>query len=92
MDFLQLERGRPEYANVLDVTDIFAILLGHLFTDLGKATIVAKVLWENETINYGFPHRPHSYQERDLESCDVKQLYKLASMQKSWTTSISFPR
>lgn len=86
MDFLQLERGRGGYENVLVVTDNFTKFAWAFATRSQKANVVAKVLWENVLVNYGFPHRLHADQGRDFESRVIKQLCKLTGIQKSRTT------
>ena len=86
MDFLQLEKGKGGFENVLVVTDSFTKFSWAFATRSQKANLVARILWHNILANYGFPRRLHSDQGRDFESKVIRQLCKLAGIQKTRTT------
>ena len=50
------------------------------------APIVAKVLWENFLVNYGWPEKILTDQGRNFESPLVRELCELAGVQKLRTT------
>ncbi len=86
MDFLSLEKGKGGYENILVVTDAFTKFSWAFPTRNQKATTVAKILWENVLMQYGFPKRLHSDQGRDFESRLIKDLCDMANIAKTRTT------
>ena len=86
MDFLQLEKGKGGYENVLVVTDSFMKFIWAFATRSQKANVVARILWDNILANYGFPQHLHSDQGRDFESKVIKQLCKFVGIQKTRMT------
>lgn len=86
MDFLSIEPDRSNTANVLVITDHYTKYAVAVPTPNQKARTVAKCLWENVIIHYGFPERLHSDQGPDFESKTIKELCELAGIQKVRTT------
>ena len=86
IDFLSLERSKGGYENILVITDHFTRYAQVFPTRNQLATTTAKVLFENFVVHYGFPARIHSDQGRNFESSVIKELCKLAGVDKSRTT------
>ena len=86
MDFLSLEKGKGGYENILVVTDAFTKFAWAFPARNQKATTVAKLIWKRILMHYGFPKRLHSDQGRDFESRLIKDLCRLANIEKSRTT------
>ena len=85
-DFLSLERSKGGYENILVITDHFTRYAQAFPTRNQLATTTAKVLFENFVVHYGFPARILSDQGRNYESSVIKELCKLAGVDKSRTT------
>lgn len=68
MDFLSLEPDRSNTRDILVITDFFTKYAVAIPTPNQKARTVAKCLWENFIVHYGFPERLHSDQGPDFES------------------------
>ncbi len=51
-----------------------------------KAQTVARCLWDNFLVHYGFPERLHSDQGTNFESRTIKELCKVAGISKTKTT------
>lgn len=51
-----------------------------------KAKTVAKSLWDNFLVHYGFPENLHSDRGPDFESHMIKELCKVADISKTRTT------
>ena len=83
MDFLKIEPDARDTRNVLVITDHFTRYAFAIPTRDQKATTVAKALWENVFIHYGFPERLHADQGRDFESAVIKEMCKLLNIKKS---------
>lgn len=86
MDFLSLEKGKGGDENILVVTDAFTKFAWAFPARNQKAITVAKLIWERILMHYGFPKRLHSDQGRDFESRLIKDLCRLANIEKSRTT------
>ncbi|KAK3742406.1 hypothetical protein QZH41_020713, partial [Actinostola sp. cb2023] len=86
VDFLSIEKGKGGYENVLVVTDSFTKFAWAIPTRNQKAETVAKVLWEKVLVHFGLPQRLHSDQGQDFESRVIKDLCKVAGIEKSRTT------
>ena len=86
MDFLSLEPDSKNTTNILVITDHFTRYSQAYPTRDQKAKTVAKVLWEEFFIHYGFPERLHSDQGRDFEARLIKEMCELAGIRKSRTT------
>lgn len=86
MDFLSLEPDSRNTKDILVITDHFTKYAVAIPTRDQKATTVAKTLWENFLVHYGFPERLHSDQGRDFESHTIKELCALADIRKVRTS------
>ena len=86
MDFLSLEPDNRNTKDILVITDHFTRYAQAFPTKDQKARTVAKVLWEEFFIHYGFPERLHSDQGRDFEASLIQELCQLAGIRKSRTT------
>ena len=86
MDFLSIEPDRSNTQDVLVITDYFTKYAVAVPTPNQKARTVAKCLWENFMVHYGFPEKLHSDQGRDFESKTIKELCDLAGIRKIRTT------
>lgn len=86
IDFLSLEKGKGGFEHVLVVTDSFTKYSWAFPTHNQQAPTVAKLLWEKILVNFGFPQRLHSDQGRDFESRIIRDLCKVAGIEKTRTT------
>lgn len=86
MDYLSLEPDSRDTRNILVITDHFTKFAIAVPTKDQKAKTVAKALWENFLVHYGFPSRLHSDQGRDFESHIIKELCSLIGAKKVRTT------
>lgn len=86
MDFLSLEMSRGGYENILVITDHFTRFAQALPAKNQTAHTTAKLLFENFICHYGFPSRLHSDQGRNFESEVIRELCKIANIDKSRTT------
>ena len=86
IDFLSLETSKGGYENIHVITEHFTGYAQAFPTRNQTATTTAKVLFEDFKVHYGFPGRIHSDQGRNFESSSIKELCKLASVEKSRTT------
>ncbi len=86
MDFLSLEPDRSNTRDILVITDSFTKYAVAVPTPNQKARTVAKCLWENLIVHYGFPECLHSDQGPDFESRIIKELCGISSIQKIRTT------
>lgn len=86
MDFLSIEPDRSNTKDVLVITDFFTKYAVAIPTPNQKARTVAKHLWENFVVHYGFPEKLHSDQGPDFESKTIKELCDLAGIHKVRTT------
>ncbi|KAB5581305.1 hypothetical protein PHYPO_G00174040 [Pangasianodon hypophthalmus] len=66
MDFLSIEPDRSNTKDVLVITDFFTKYAVAIPTPNQKARTVAKCLWENFIVHYGFPEKLHSDQGPDF--------------------------
>ena len=73
IDFLSLERSKGGYEHILVVTDHFTRYAQAYPTRDGRATTVARVLWEKFIVHYGIPERLHSDQGRCFDSLVIKK-------------------
>uniref|UniRef100_A0AAY4C9X6 Gypsy retrotransposon integrase-like protein 1 n=1 Tax=Denticeps clupeoides TaxID=299321 RepID=A0AAY4C9X6_9TELE len=86
MDYLSLEPDGKGTKNILVITDHFTKYAVAVPTVDQKSKTVAKALWSNFFIHYGFPQRLHSDQGRDFESALIKDLCALLGIKKTRTT------
>lgn len=86
MDFLSLEPDSHNTKDILVISDHFTKYAVALPTKDQKATTVARCLWEQFLIHYGFPERLHSDQGRDFESLIIKELCALVGIKKIRTS------
>lgn len=86
IDFLSLEPDRSNTKNILVITDHFTKYAVAIPTRNQTAQTVAKSLWDNYFVHYGFPEKLHSDQGADFESKMIKELCKIAGIRKVRTT------
>uniref|UniRef100_A0A669EDN0 Gypsy retrotransposon integrase-like protein 1 n=2 Tax=Oreochromis niloticus TaxID=8128 RepID=A0A669EDN0_ORENI len=86
MDYLSLEPDSHNTKDILVITDHFTKYAVAMPTKDQKATTVAKCLWEQFLVHYGFPERLLSDQGRDFESQLIKELCALAGITKVRTS------
>ncbi|CAI5671364.1 unnamed protein product [Oreochromis niloticus] len=86
MDYLSLEPDNRDTRNILVVTDHFTKFAVAVPTKDQKSRTIAKALWENFIVHYGFPSRLLSDQGRDFESHTIKELCALVGADKIRTT------
>ena len=86
IDFLQLERGRGGFEQVLVMTDCFTKYALAVPCKDQTAPVVAKVLREQWFSHYGVPVQIHSDQGRNFESNLVKELCRLYGVKKTRTS------
>lgn len=86
MDYLSLEPDNRGTRNVLVITDHFTKFAVAVPTKDQKARTIARSLWENFIVHYGFPSRLLSDQGRDFESKTIKELCTLIGADKVRTT------
>ena len=86
MDYLSLEPDNRDTRNILVITDHFTKFAVAVPTRDQKARTVAKALWENFIVHYGFPSRLLSDQGRDFESKTIRELCTLIGADKVRTT------
>lgn len=86
MDFLSLEPDRSGTKDILVITDHFTKFAVAIPTPNQKARTVAKCLWDNFIVHYGFPEKLHSDQGADFESRMIRELCQVASIHKVRTT------
>uniref|UniRef100_A0A8C1PMW2 Integrase catalytic domain-containing protein n=1 Tax=Cyprinus carpio TaxID=7962 RepID=A0A8C1PMW2_CYPCA len=86
MDFLSVELDHSNTKNILVITDHFTKYAVAIPTQNQTACTVAKCLWENFLVHYGFPEKLHSDQGPDFESHTIKELCHVAVIHKICTT------
>lgn len=86
MDFLSLEPDSSGTKDILVITDHFTKFAVAIPTPNQKARTVAKCLWDNFIVHYGFPERLHSDQGPDFESHMIKELCQVVGIHKVRTT------
>uniref|UniRef100_A0A8C5DDV5 Gypsy retrotransposon integrase-like protein 1 n=1 Tax=Gouania willdenowi TaxID=441366 RepID=A0A8C5DDV5_GOUWI len=86
MDYLSIEPDNRDTRNVLVITDHFTKFAVAVPTKDQKARTIAKALWENFIVHYGFPSRLLSDQGRDFESKTIRELCTLIGADKVRTT------
>ncbi|XP_070409443.1 uncharacterized protein [Nothobranchius furzeri] len=86
MDFLSVEPDRSNTKDILVITDHFTKYAVAGPTQNQKARTVAKWLWDDFIVHYGFPEKLHSDQGPDFESRLIKELCQIAGIRKTRTT------
>ncbi|KAL1258984.1 hypothetical protein QQF64_009561 [Cirrhinus molitorella] len=86
MDFLSIEPDHSNTKNILVITDHFTKYTVAVPIRNQTARTVAKCLWENFLVHYGFPEKLHSDQGPDFESHTIKELCRVAGIHKVRTT------
>ena len=88
MDYLSLEPSKGNIENVLVITDHFTRYALAYPSKTQTAQATARILWDNFICHYGFPEKFISDQGRNFESDLIKELCKIAGVQKLHTTPI----
>ena len=86
MDYLCLEPSKGNIENVLAITDHFTRYALAYPSKTQTAQATARILWNNFICHCGFPEKFISYQGRKFESDLIKELCKIAGVQKLHTT------
>ena len=86
MDYLFLEPSKGNIENVLVITDHFTRYALAYPSKTQTAQATARILWDNFICHYGFPEKFISDQGRNFESDLIKELCKIAGVQKLHTT------
>ena len=84
--FLTLERSKGGFEKILVITDHFNRYAQAFPTRNELAKTIAKVLFDNFIVHYGFPARLHSDQGRNFERSVIQELCRLAGIERSRTT------
>ena len=86
MDYLSLEPCKGNIENVLVITDHFTRYAIAYPSKTQTAQATARILWDNFICDYGFPEKFISDQGRNFESDLIRELCKIAGVQKVHTT------
>ena len=86
MDDLSLEPSKGNTENVLVITDHFTRYALAYPSKTQTAQATARILWDNFICHYGFPEKFISDQGTNFESDLIKELCKIAGVQKLHTT------
>ena len=86
LDFLSIERSKGGFVKVLVITDHFSRYAQAIPTRNETAKTTARVLFDHYIVHYGFPAHIHSDQGTNFESNLIKELCKIARVEKSRTT------
>ena len=72
--------------SILIVTDHFMIYAQEYITSKQTAMVVARALWDNFLVHYGWPEKILTDQEKSFESNLIKELCELAQVKKLCTS------
>ncbi|MCG8032585.1 MAG: DDE-type integrase/transposase/recombinase, partial [Candidatus Thiodiazotropha taylori] len=86
LDYLTLEKSKGGFEKVLVITDHFSRYAQAIPTRNETARTTARMLFDHYIVHYGFPARIHSDQGANFESNLIKELCKIAGVEKSRTT------
>ena len=86
LDYLQLEPSKGNIENVLVITDHFTRFAQAYPSKSQTAHATAKLLWDNFIVHYGFPEKFFSDQGRNFVSELIKDLCRIAKVEKIRTT------
>ena len=86
LDFLSIERLKGFFEKVLVITEYFSRYAQAIPTRNETAKTTARLLFDHYIAHYGFPARIHSDQDANFESNLIKELCKIARVEKSRTT------
>ena len=86
IDYLSLEPSKGNIENVLVITDHYTRYALAYLSRTQTAQATARILWDNFICHYGFPEKFISDQGRNFESDLIKELCKIAGVQKLHTT------
>lgn len=85
-DFLTLETSKGGFQHILVITDHFTRYAQAIPTRNMTAKTTAECIWGSYCIHYGIPKKLHSDQGPNFESNLIKELCKIAGIQKTRTT------
>ena len=86
IDYLSLEPSKGSVEKILVITDHFTRYAQAISTRNQTARTMARVLFGNFIVHYGFPTRIHSDQGQCFESNLIEGLCTIANVEKSRTT------
>ena len=86
IDFLSIEPDNGGIENVLVMTDHFSKYAVAVPTKDQRSSTVAKALWDNFIVHYGWPAKILSDQAQDFNSQLIKELCAMAGVEKIRTT------
>ena len=86
LDFISLEKSKGGFEKVLVITDHFSRYAQAIPTRIETAKSTARVLFDHYIVHYGLLARIHSDQGANFESNLIKELCKIAGVEKSRTT------
>ena len=86
IDYLSLEPSKGNIGNALVITDHFTRYALAYPSKTQTAQATARLFWDNFICHYGFPEKFISDQGRNFESDLIKELCKIAGVQKLHTT------
>ena len=85
LDFLTLGRkaGDTKSTNILVITDHFTKYAEAYVTPKQTTVVVARTLWENFLVHYGWPEKIITYQGKSFENNLFRELCCLAQVKKT---------
>ena len=86
MDFLTLDNSKGGYGKILAITDHFTKFAVAVPTRNELAKTTADALYNHFIVPYGFPRRIHTDQGPNFESKLIKDLCRMAGIDKSHTS------
>ena len=87
IDFLMIgKEGIDKATNVMVITDHFTRYAQAYITPKQTAPVVAKTLWDQFLVHYGWPTKILTDQGKSFKNNMVKELCALAQVQKLCTT------